>query len=290
MTDSSNPLAKFFGVFLKGQTYLNALYLLLAFPLGLFYFIFLVVGLSLGVALLIVWVGLLILLVVLAGWWGFAAFERQMAIWLLREDIPPMQPLGERPQGTWAQFVAYLVNPVTWKSLVYLLVKFPLGVLSFVVVVTLGALTGAFLTAPLTFAIFPMQIELFRNQVYSIDTPLEAALVFLVGVSLVFISMHILNGLAWISGRFAYLMLGHFPATRRSTTAEALAPAAPVMTAFSVQPDASPPAGPVTPEAPTAQEPLEESDLPAPTEAPAEPAQPAEAAPSEAKPLETSDI
>jgi hypothetical protein len=266
MTASPNPLAKFFGVFLNGQSYLNALYLLLAFPLGLFYFIFLVVGLSLGVTLLILWVGILILLVVLAGWWGFAAFERQMAIWLLREDIPPMQPPGERPQGIWAQFVSYLVNPVTWKSLVYLLVKFPLGLLSFVVIVTLAALTGAFLTAPLTFAIFPMQIDLIGNQVYSIDTPLEAALAFLAGLFLALISMHILNGLAWVSGRFARLMLGRFPAARRPDTPEALAPAAPAIAEAAVLPVAPPPAEPAAPELPAAQEPPAEPTAPAPLE------------------------
>ena len=112
MTASTNPLAKFFGVFLDGQSYLNALYVLLAFPLGLFYIIFLVVGLSLGISLLILWVGILILLVVLGGWWAFAAFERQMAIWMLREDIPPMLRPGGQPQGIWAQLVGYLTNQI----------------------------------------------------------------------------------------------------------------------------------------------------------------------------------
>lgn len=255
MTASTNPLAKFFGVFLDGQSYMNALYVLLAFPLGLFYFIFLVVGLSLGISLLILWVGILILLVVLGGWWAFAAFERQMAIWMLREDIPPMLRPGGQPQGIWAQLVGYLTNPVTWKSLVYLLVKFPLGVLSFAVGVTLVALTGVFLTAPLSFAFFPMQIQLIGNQVYNIDTPLEAALAFLAGLILALISLHILNGLAWISGRFAYLMLGYFPAVNRpsapETPAPAIAPVAPAQSVAPVPTEAAILEPPVTPEPPT---------------------------------------
>ena len=43
----TNPLERLYGVFLKPQTYLNMLYLFLAFPLGLAYFVFLVTGLSL---------------------------------------------------------------------------------------------------------------------------------------------------------------------------------------------------------------------------------------------------
>ena len=118
-------LVKFFGVAIRGQTYLNALYLFLAFPLGLVYFIFLMVGLSSGIGLTIVWVGLLILLVVFITWTALAAFERQMAIWLLREEIPPMSRQDLSGLTLWQQFKATVTNPVTWKGLVYLLAKFP---------------------------------------------------------------------------------------------------------------------------------------------------------------------
>src|SRR5512142_3250624 len=90
MESLKSSLSKFFGVVIRGQTYLNALYLLLAFPLGLFYFVFLVTGLSVGIGTVIIWVGLLILALVFAGWYAMLAFEREMAIGMLRENIPPM--------------------------------------------------------------------------------------------------------------------------------------------------------------------------------------------------------
>jgi hypothetical protein len=62
-------ITKFFGVAIWGQTYLNLLYLLLAFPLGLFYFVLLVTGFSLGFGLLILWVGVIILVGMLVAWW-----------------------------------------------------------------------------------------------------------------------------------------------------------------------------------------------------------------------------
>jgi len=48
----------FFKVIVSGQAYLNLFYLLVAFPLGVFYFVFLVSGLSAGVSLAIIWVGI----------------------------------------------------------------------------------------------------------------------------------------------------------------------------------------------------------------------------------------
>jgi hypothetical protein len=213
MDKTNNLLVKVFGVAIRPQTYLNMLYLLLAFPLGLFYFIYLVVGLSLGIPLIIIWIGLLILPAVLAGWWIFAAFERQLAIWLLLVNIPPMSRPIPGEVSTWERIKAYLTNPVTWKGLLFLFAKFPLGILSFVVLVTSIALTGAFLTAPLTFYFFPIDVWLWGNLHWRLDTLPEALLGCLIGLILLFISMHILNGLAWVSGQFARLMLGYYPAT-----------------------------------------------------------------------------
>lgn len=73
----------FVGVPLRPQTYLNLLYLGLAFPLGIAYFVFVVLGLSLGVSLAIFVVGIPILLLVVLAALGIAAFERWLADRLL---------------------------------------------------------------------------------------------------------------------------------------------------------------------------------------------------------------
>ncbi len=197
-----------FGVIIRGQSYLNILYLLLAFPLGIFYFVFLITGFSLGLALLIIWIGLLILPLMFAGSWLLAMFERQLAIWLLNEKIPPMaQPLPPE-KGTLDRIKAHLSNPVTWKSLVYLFARFPLGIFSFVVVVFCISLTGAFLTAPLTFSFFPLQVEFWGNLVWRVDTLGSALIAFLIGLVFGLASLHVMNALAWVYGKFALLMLG----------------------------------------------------------------------------------
>ena len=46
MSQPGTILKNFFTVFLKGQTYLNMLYLLLSFPLGIIYFVILITGFS----------------------------------------------------------------------------------------------------------------------------------------------------------------------------------------------------------------------------------------------------
>lgn len=51
-----------------------------------------------------------------------------------------------------------------------------------------------------------------------IDTLPEALLACMAGLLITLVSMHILNGLSWVSGKFARVMLGNF----------SKAPAAPV--------------------------------------------------------------
>jgi hypothetical protein len=241
MESFKNALVKFFGVAVRGQTYLNALYLLLAFPLGLFYFVFLVTGLSAGIPLVIVWVGLLVLVLVIAGWYGLAAFERQMAIWLLHEQIPPMSNRDFSGKNLWHKFVATLGNPVTWKSLVYLLVKFPLGTLSFVLLVTLVSISGSLLATPFYYQFINPQIDLtinhsLWNPAWMVNNLAGALVACLIGVFLTLISMHILNGLAWVSGKFARVMLGNFASAPTG-------PAAPVVIEEPSAPESPPATG-----------------------------------------------
>ncbi len=208
-------LSNFFGVVIRGQTYLNALYLLLAFPLGLSYFVFLVIGLSVGLATVIIWVGLLVLALVFAGWYAMLAFERKMAIDMLHEDIPPLSRQDLNGKSLWQQFGTTLRNPVTWKGLLYLFGKLPVGIFSFLVLVTLVSVSAAFIGLPFYYQYVHPAIDLSFGAysftpIWLIDTLPKALLGCLFGLFLALISLHIFNGLAWVSGKFARVMLGNF--------------------------------------------------------------------------------
>jgi len=203
MSESGNWAKKLFGVVIRGQTYLNILYLLLAFPLGILYFVFLLTGLSLGIGLIITWVGFLVLLLAMIVWWGFAVFEHRMASWMLHVDMNPMSKGNATEKNLWKKFKAHVSNPVTWKSLAYLFIKFPLGIFSFVVTVTLISLSAGLLSAPFIYKWADMDFYYF-----TIDTLWQALLVFVVGLIFALISMHLMNGLAYLYGQFAKVMLG----------------------------------------------------------------------------------
>jgi hypothetical protein len=190
-----------FGVVADPQSYLNILYLLLSFPLGTIYFVFLVTGLSLGFGMIITLFGIPILLLVLGGSLVLCDFERMVAIAMLKEQIPPAssQPTSG---GWWPRLKACLLNRRTWTGVLYLLLKFPVGTATFTIAVTLVSVTGALLTAPIYYSFVDMNWS-----VWTIDTLWEASLLTLIGIPLLFISLHLMNGAAFVSGRLARAML-----------------------------------------------------------------------------------
>lgn len=208
----------FFRIICSGQAYLNLLYLLAAFPLGVFYFVFLVTGLSTGISLIIIWVGIPILLLVGIAWWTLANFERFMVIHLLKEDLSPMTVSPDQDASIWTRFKGYFVNPVTWKSLLYLFLKFPLGLATFVVLITLISLTLAFLITPFTYqslAFFQPGISIGGNQlIWQINSISDALLAGFIGLILWPVTLHISNGLTWVHAQLAKVMLSYNPSER----------------------------------------------------------------------------
>jgi hypothetical protein len=213
MNNPNQSILRFFSVMGNGQSYLNMIYLLASFPLGVLYFIFLVSGLSLGISLVIIWVGIPILVMVGIVLWAFANFERSITIHLLKEDLPSLSIPTKDGTDLWARIKKHLSKPVTWKSILYLSLKFPLGIFTFVILVTLISLTLTFLTMPINYNFMhSSQAGIFLSSdspIWTIDSLGDALLLALFGLMMWPITMHVSNRLAWVHAKFARIMLNN---------------------------------------------------------------------------------
>src|SRR5947209_8284276 len=124
-------------VFWEQQSYINMLYLFISFPLGLTYFVLLVAGIATGLSTSIIWIGVPILMGLMSMWWQLAAFERSMAQQMLHVSIPPMSYPFPRQRTFWQKLQDQLRDSMTWKTLGFLLLKFPMGIFYFIIVLTL---------------------------------------------------------------------------------------------------------------------------------------------------------
>src|SRR5215210_7177869 len=120
---------------LDARTYRRILYLLLALPLGVAEFAFLVTAISFGFSTAITLIGIPVLVGSVYAWRWLANLERRLVGALVGTEIP--SPYRPDPAGRrwWTRFAARLADPATWKDLAYLLLRLPLGILGFSVTV-----------------------------------------------------------------------------------------------------------------------------------------------------------
>jgi hypothetical protein len=225
---------RFFGVPARPQTWLNLIYLLLSFPLGIFYFSLFVSLLPTGLGTVIVWIGIPILLLTAAIWWVCAAFERYLADGLLGTHLAPSPQPWRHAQGVWPRIKAHFGAAATWKDLAFIFAKFPLGIVSFVVVVVSLAVPAALVSAPLTVnwadwaqeggAQIPPDQRGFYFESWHVTTAVEALVFVPFGILTFFVGLWVINGMAAVSRAAAKGLLE----TARPDEAAARAPAGPV--------------------------------------------------------------
>jgi signal transduction histidine kinase len=148
-------------------------FLLLTFPLGIFYFAVLIGGLASAVGGAFI-VGIPLFVALMYFWRVLARFERRLVRSGLGVDIPDPYR-ATRSETRLGRIRDRATDPATWKDLAYLLLVFPMGLVSFTLVVGLAATALGLLTmVAWGWYAIPGGHDL---GVLNVDTPWEALLV-----------------------------------------------------------------------------------------------------------------
>ncbi|MFD1588448.1 sensor domain-containing protein [Halorientalis brevis] len=192
----------------EAQTYKNLLYLVLTFPLGLAYFVIVVVGFALGLGLSVLLVGLGILLATGIGLRVIASFERRLANTLLGTEITAPTDVEQTTDGLIETVTAYFEASSTWRGLGFVLLKFWLGILSLILLITfLGTAIELTLLPLFTDGVLNVQVVGWRVA-HSFQTPTQRLLAVPGGVVLGIVAVHILNAYARTNASIAVSLLG----------------------------------------------------------------------------------
>ncbi|WP_040952215.1 sensor domain-containing protein [Gorillibacterium massiliense] len=182
-------------------------YLLLSFPLGIFYFVFLVTGLSVSVGLMITLIGFPLLVIVLTASRGFIHLERQLARPFLSTALPEKETVREELKlPLFQQIWSMLKNPRSYTDMLCLFLRFPLGIINFVFVVTFLSVTIACISSPLVYYILEqtLNIDIFENSLFHLlnlpySTWTEAWCYTAVGLLLIPVTVKVVNGLTFLT-------------------------------------------------------------------------------------------
>ncbi|GAX52433.1 sensor histidine kinase [Streptomyces olivochromogenes] len=190
-------------------------YVMSGLPVGILMFTFAVTMFSLGMGLLITFLGIPVLAAALAGVLGFGALERARARGLLGLEVAAPKPLRVRKHGALAWMGAILKNGSAWRHLLYSVVQFPWSVFSFVVTLTFWAYGWAMLTYPLWFWVFPMYggqggLQLYGDGAHRIylDNPFEITVTALLGLLITMATPWIVRALTTVDRVMVAGLLG----------------------------------------------------------------------------------
>ena len=200
-------LARFFGVAMDPHTYGALFYMLLSLATGIFFFTWVVTGLSLSVSLLILIIGIPILLLFLGSVRVLSLVEGRIIETMLGVRMPRRPTYTDRSQGWMQRIGAMFSDGRTWLTMLYFVLMLPLGILYFTVATTLLSTSLALVFAPV--------VALFSNEAVGIWIdgvnvgnsfwlwPVSVG----VGVLLLFGTLHLARGVGKLHGAMAKHLL-----------------------------------------------------------------------------------
>ncbi|MGE0580518.1 MAG: sensor domain-containing protein [Steroidobacteraceae bacterium] len=206
-------LRRFFAVYSDPRAYASLFYLFLALALGIFHFVFAVVGVSLSVGFAVLIIGVPFFIAFI-GLTRVIALADGRLVEAVSGERMPRRPRHPGPRlSFWARVGAMLRDTRTWTTLAYFVLSLPLGIAYFVI-----AVTGLALGLSLTFApVFELARRFGWIQVSGGVTPdfspawLGSALLLpvaiLLGIAITTALMHLARFLGRAHARFAKHML-----------------------------------------------------------------------------------
>lgn len=200
----------FFNVISDPRAYGALMFMLLALPTGIFYFVWAVVGISLSIPFFLFIFGIPFALLFLGSVRILSHVEGRIVEGLLGVRMPRRLPAQSSGETIWARIGEALADIRTWSSLLYLLLRLPLGIIYFTLAVVGIVLPVALIGGGL------IDLVTDESHVHITDVPLlnhlfhtapGLILLMLLGAFLIFVVLHMAKGIGWLHGHLAESLL-----------------------------------------------------------------------------------
>jgi uncharacterized membrane protein len=210
-------LGRFFGVVADPRTYAALFYMLLALATGVFYFAWVVTGVSLSLGLAVLIIGIPFLVLYFGSVRVLSLVEGRIVEVMLGERMP-RRPLYASRGKPWLERIKDMfTDPRTWSTQLYFLLMLPLGVTYFSVAVSLVSASLALMVVPFLvwFGIADAGVDgegwqLLRIHGEWTSSSLqgwELPVAFVAGFLLLFATLHLARGVGRLHGGLAKHLL-----------------------------------------------------------------------------------
>lgn len=201
----------FFGVISDPRAYGALMYMLLSLATGIFYFTWAVTGISLTIGFGVLIIGIPFALLFIGSVRVLAHVEGRIVEGLLGVRMPRRLPATASTDETLFMRIKDALTDVrTWSSMFYLLLMLPLGVFYFVCALV-GIVIPFSLIGGSIYSLITGHSHIQISDVPWLDHLFHTApglvLAILIGVTLLFLVLHLAKGVGWLHGRIAELLL-----------------------------------------------------------------------------------
>ena len=197
-----SPIGRFFAIFGDPLAYSSLFYMLLSLATGIFYFTWTITGLSLSLGLCVMIFGIPFAVLFISTVRALALVEGRLIESMLGVRMPRRPLYADRGKPFTARIKAMFVDPRTWSTLLYMVLKLPLGIIYFVLAVVGLSLSLGLAVSPITMAMFG--IGLVNINDYAIAPPLWALpLTLPLGIALLCLTLHLARGIGRMQGQLA---------------------------------------------------------------------------------------
>jgi hypothetical protein len=202
-----SPWPGFFGVMATPKAYTSMLYLLMALPVGIFFFTWAAMGISLSFGLLFLIIGIPFAIAFLGSVRILALAEGRLVEALLDVRMPRRPSLLPEGKGWGQKLKNLLLDGHTWSSLAYMILHLPFGIFSFMVVVIGLSLSFGFIAAPITHFILGQPASIMLDGVAMAQPAWLLLLLPILGVLVFIATLHLSLAIGRLQGFIAKLML-----------------------------------------------------------------------------------
>jgi uncharacterized membrane protein len=212
-------LGRFFGVAVDPRAYAALFYMLLSLATGIFYFTWVTTGLSLSAGLLVLIVGIPFIILYFASVRVLSLVEGRMIEVMLGERMPRRPLYVDRGKPWLTRIKELFTDGRSWTTQLYFLLMLPLGVVYFTLAVTLLSTAAGLIAAPFLvwfgdatanidmdgagWMFFGVSDGLFGTSLAYWMLPL----VLVVGVLLLFATLHLARGIGHLHAQIAKHLL-----------------------------------------------------------------------------------
>ena len=210
-------LGRFFGVAAEPRTYAALFYMVLALATGIFYFTWVMAGLSLSLGLSITLIGIPLLILYFGSVRVLSLVESRLVEVMLGERMPRRPQYTDRDLPLLKRIGQMFTDPRTWTTQLYFLLMLPLGIAYFTVAVALLSVGLSLTLTPFVvlFGDVAMNADIGPWVVLAVEdgrmmTSLGWAtlpLCVVIGLLVLFATLHLARGVGYLHGQFAKHLL-----------------------------------------------------------------------------------